>query len=174
MRIGELAPDFRLPDHSGEMRRLTEMLEAGPAVLFFFPAASSPVCTAQACHFRDLGRAFDAFDAQRIGISTDTTDRQLHFAMQRSFDYPLLSDAEGVVSEQFGVRRGGWLMRKRRLRDLERGNSHAADRGMLTQLLSVKRTTFVIDRRRVVRMVVRSERGPVHADKALEYLRYMS
>ena len=174
MRIGQTAPDFELSDHSGERRALTELTASGPVVLFFYPAANSPICTAEACHFRDLGAEFGRFGAQRVGISTDTRDKNQHFALQRSFDFPLLSDSDGAVAEQFGVRRGGWFARRRRLRDFERGHSNVARRSYLRQLLSVKRTTFVIDRHRTVRMVVQSERGHVHATKALEYLRYLS
>lgn len=174
MRTGQIAPDFRLPDHEGNIRSLSELLDRGPVVLFFYPAASSPICTAEACHFRDLGRAFDALGAQRVGISTDTTDKQLHFALQRSFDYPLLADSDCGVADQFGVRRGGWWMKRRRKKEIERGKSHAARRGLIRRLLSVKRTTFVIDRNRVVRLVVTSERAHVHADKSLDYLRYLA
>ena len=151
------------------MRSLTELLVTGPVVLFFYPAASSPICTREACHFRDLGRSFDALGAQRVGISTDTTDKQSHFALQRSFDYPLLADSDSSVAEQFGVRRGGWLTRRRRLQEIRNGRSHAARRGWIRQWLSVKRTTFVIDRNRVVRLKVTSERAHVHADKALDF-----
>src|SRR6478735_11265232 len=103
---GDKAPDFTLYDHTGRPRRLSELLSDGPVVLFFFPIASSPICTAQACHFRDLSDEFARVGAHRIGVSTDTVNRQAHFAQQRSLDYPLLSDADGVVSEMFGVRRG--------------------------------------------------------------------
>src|SRR3954453_12355017 len=106
MISGEKAPSFPLCDHAGRARTLSALLFDGPVVLFFFPLASSPICTAQACHFRDLSSEFAAVGAHRVGISTDTVDRQAHFAQQRSFDYPLLSDADGVVSELFGVRRG--------------------------------------------------------------------
>src|ERR1700760_1219789 len=106
MIVGEKAPDFTLYDHTGRPRTLSALLVEGPVVLFFFPLASSPICTAQACHFRDLRSEFAQVGAQRVGISTDTVGRQAHFAQQRSFDYPLLSDADGVVSEMFGVRRG--------------------------------------------------------------------
>src|ERR1700716_3451591 len=106
MIAGEKAPDFTLYDHTGRPRTLSALLSDGPVVLFFFPLASSPICTAQACHFRDLSNEFAGVGAQRVGISTDTVDKQAHFAQQRSFDYPLLSDADGVVSELFGVRRG--------------------------------------------------------------------
>ncbi|MGA9874031.1 MAG: peroxiredoxin [Rhodococcus sp. (in: high G+C Gram-positive bacteria)] len=174
MRIGQTAPDFELPDHEGNRRSLSAMLSRGPVVLFFYPAATSPICTAEACHFRDLGQSFEALGAQRVGISTDPTDRQSHFAMQRSFDYPLLADTDAAVAEQFGVRRGGWLTRMQRRREMDRRRSRSQRRGIVRQLLSVKRTTFVIDRNRVVRLVVSSERAHVHADKALDYLRYLA
>jgi peroxiredoxin Q/BCP len=106
MIAGDKAPDFTLFDHTGRPRTLSALLSEGPVVLFFFPIASSPICTSQACHFRDLSSEFATVGAHRIGISTDTVDKQAHFAQQRSFDYPLLSDADGVVSELFGVRRG--------------------------------------------------------------------
>src|SRR5690349_24705824 len=106
MIAGDKAPDFTLFDHTGQPRTLSALLSEGPVVLFFFPLASSPICTAQACHFRDLSSEFARMGAQRVGISTDTVDRQAHFAQQRSFDYPLLSDVDGVVSAMFGGRRG--------------------------------------------------------------------
>src|ERR1041384_5259108 len=113
MIAGDEVPDFSLFDHRGESRTLSALLSDGPVVLFFFPLASSPICTAQACHFRDLSNEFVTVGAQRVGISTDTVDKQAHFAQQRSFDYPLLSDADGVVSELFGVRRGRFAKLRR-------------------------------------------------------------
>ena len=139
-------------------------------MLFFFPIASSPICTAQACHFRDLTAEFARVGAQRVGISTDTVDRQAHFAQQRSFDYPLLSDADGVVSELFGVRRGrlAKLSRSVGARDGVRRGRHTRRRGLLARLLPVRRTTFVIDTDRTILKVVSSEvRASVHADQAL-------
>jgi peroxiredoxin Q/BCP len=72
---GDEAPDFTLDDHTGRPRTLSALLSGGPVVLFFFPLASSPICTAQACHFRDLGNDFASVGAQRVGISTDTVDK---------------------------------------------------------------------------------------------------
>src|ERR1044072_8287041 len=106
MIAGEKAPNFTLYDHTGRPRTLSTLLSDGPVVLFFYPLASSPLCTAQGCHFWVLSTEFAAVGAQRVGISTATVDRQAHFAQQRSFDSPLLSDEDGVVSELFGVRRG--------------------------------------------------------------------
>src|ERR1700689_5902049 len=106
MIAGEKAPDFPLYDPTGRPRKLSTLLSDGPVVLFFFPLASSPICTAQACHFRNLSDEFARVGAQRVGISTDTVDKQAHFAQQRSFDYPLLSDADGWGSDVFWERRG--------------------------------------------------------------------
>jgi thioredoxin-dependent peroxiredoxin len=173
MIAGEKAPDFTLYDHTGQPRALSALLSEGPVVLFFFPIASSPICTAQACHFRDLSNEFAAVGAQRVGISTDTVDKQAHFAQQRSFDYPLLSDADGVVSELFGVRRGRLAnLRKSVLaREAARRGRHTRRRGLLARLLPVRRTTFVIDADRTVLKVVSNEvRASVHADQTLWFL----
>jgi peroxiredoxin Q/BCP len=172
MIAGDKAPDFTLYDHTGRPRTLSALLSEGPVVLFFFPIASSPICTSQACHFRDLSTEFAAVGAQRVGISTDTVDKQAHFAQQRSFDYPLLSDADGVVSELFGVRRGRLAkLRNVVAREAPRRGRHTRRRGLLGRLMPVRRTTFVIDTDRTVLKVVSSElRASVHADQALRFL----
>ena len=173
MIAGEKAPDFTLYDHTGWPRTLSALLSGGPVVLFFFPLASSPICTAQACHFRDLSSEFAEVGAQRVGISTDTVDRQAHFALQRSFDYPLLSDADGVVSDMFGVHRGKLAKLRTSVvaREASRRRRHTRRRGLLARLLPVRRTTFVIDTDRTVLKVVSSElRASVHADQTLAFL----
>ena len=174
MIAGDRAPDFTLFDHAGQPRSLSAFLSDGPVVLFFFPIASSPICTAQACHFRDLSSEFARVGAQRVGISTDTVDKQARFSKQRSFDYPLLSDSDGVVSELFGVRRG----RLAKLRDSvaapkpARRGRHTRRRGLLGRLMPVRRATFVIDTDRTVLKVVSNElRAWAHADQALSFLR---
>ena len=173
MIVGEKAPNFTLYDHTGRPRTLSALLSEGPVVLFFFPLASSPICTAQACHFRDLSDEFARVGAQRVGISTDTVDKQAHFAQQRSFDYPLLSDADGVVSELFGVRRGRLAKLRSSVvaREAARPGRHTRRRGLLARLLPVRRTTFVIDTDRTILKVVANEvRASVHADQTLWYL----
>ncbi|MFC4002249.1 peroxiredoxin [Prauserella oleivorans] len=147
MKQGDLAPDFTLPDQTGKPRRLTEFLGAGPVVLFFYPAAMTPGCTAESCHFRDLAAEFAAVGAQRVGVSPDPVGKQQTFAEAHRLDFPLLSDADGAVARQFGVRRPfGPLL--------------------------TKRHTFVIGTDRTVLSVIKSElRMAVHADKALEVLR---
>ncbi len=148
MEVGDLAPDFELLDEDGTPRRLSQLAADGPVVLFFYPAAMTPGCTAESCHFRDLASEFDAVGAQRVGISADDVAKQKRFSDKHAFDYPLLSDPDGAVATQFGVRR------------------------KVTILTPTKRATFVIGTDLRVLDVIRSEvRMNVHADRALEALR---
>ena len=146
MNIGDTVEDFELPDEQGVPRRLSALLADGPVVLFFYPAAFTPGCTAEACHFRNVAAEFRAVGAQPVGISGDTVQRQAEFSNRHSLGYPLLSDPEGAVRGRFGVK-GNFIMKTRR-------------------------STFVIDTDRRVLEIIRSEvRMNVHADKALEALK---
>src|SRR4051794_6102185 len=102
---GDVVQDFALPDQDGVPRRLTELLAGGPVVLFFYPAAMTGGCTAEACTFRDLAAEFRDAGAQRVGISRDAPARQKEFAELNGFDYPLLSDPDSAVAAAFGVKR---------------------------------------------------------------------
>src|ERR1700735_3927799 len=105
MDKGDRAPDFEVPDETGTPRSLGGRPAAGPVVLYFYPAAMTPGCTAESCHFRDLSAEFAALGAQRVGISADAVDRQKQFSDKYSFDFPLLSDPDGQVARAYGVRR---------------------------------------------------------------------
>ncbi|MHB8827568.1 MAG: peroxiredoxin [Acidimicrobiales bacterium] len=146
MLVGDPAPDFHLRDQDGVERRLTDFLATGPVVLFFFPAASSSGCTRETCHFRDLASEFAAHRANRVGVSMDAVDTQAAFAALNRLDYPLLADVGGAVARLYGVKR-------------------------FLEVLRVRRTTFVIDARGVVREIISSELNMnVHADRALAAL----
>jgi peroxiredoxin Q/BCP len=147
VKTGDKAPDFELPDQTGTPRKLSNYLAAGPVVLFFYPAAMTPGCTKESCHFRDLEAEFGAVHAQRLGISADPVDKQHQFADKYGLDFPLLSDVDRSVAKAFGVKRS-------------------------PTILPNKRATFVIDPDRTVIEVIRSEtRMEHHADRALEVLR---
>ncbi|MFG3094186.1 peroxiredoxin [Streptomyces sp. NPDC048202] len=147
LQVGDKVEDFTLPDETGTERRLTDLLADGPVVLFFYPAALTSGCTAEACHFRDLAGEFAAAGAQPVGISGDTVEKQQEFAGRHTLGMPLLSDTDGTIRERFGVKRG-------------------------FTLAPTKRVTFVIGQDRTVLEVVRSElRMNTHADRALEALR---
>jgi thioredoxin-dependent peroxiredoxin len=146
LKPGDLAPDFQLPDENGILRELRVLLRESPVVLFFYPAAMTAGCTAEACHFRDLAQEFKEAGGQRVGISLDAIAKQREFTEQHAFDYPLLSDSDGKVARAYGV--------KRKL-----------------SFLPVKRATFVIGQDQKVIDVITSElRMAVHADRALAAL----
>ena len=147
MGPGDLAPDFTLTDQSGASRSLTQLLDDGPVVLFFYPAAMTTGCTKESCHFRDLGAQFAELGAQRVGVSMDDVAKQSAFAAANDLDYPLLADVDGGVARAYGVKRP-------------------------IDLLRVKRTTFVIGPDRRILDVIRSEMNMnAHADGALAALR---
>ena len=145
---GDIVEDFELPDQTGAPRRLSTLLADGPVVLFFYPAALSSGCTAEACNFRDLAAEFAAAGAQRVGISRDPVDKQKKFSDLHGFDYPLLSDPQSTVASALGV--------KRRLP---------------LGPLSTKRMTFVIGTDRRILDVIHSETSMNdHAARALATL----
>ena len=147
MQKNDLAADFTLLDQEGNPRTLSTLLVDGPVVLFFYPAALSPGCTKESCHFRDLKSEFDRLGAQPVGISMDSAERQAEFAQKNSLDYPLLADVDGEVAHQFGVKRS-------------------------LNFLKVKRASFVIGQDRRVREIITSEVSMnAHADRALAALR---
>lgn len=147
MQPGDLVADFALSDEDGATRKLSELLADGPIVLFFYPAAMTPGCTKESCHFRDLAAEFQAVGASPVGISGDPVAKQKQFTELHHFGFPLLSDPDGAVATVFDARRS-------------------------MKLLATKRKTFVIDTDRTLLLELKSElRMELHADKALEFLR---
>ena len=147
VKKGDVVEDFELPDETGTPRKLSEFLKNGPVVLFFYPAAMTYGCTKESCHFRDVRGEFAQLGAQPVGISADPVEKQKQFSDKHSFGFPLLSDVEGTVATQFGVRRA-------------------------IAALGNRRTTFVIDTDRRVLEVIHSEIAfASHADRALRVLR---
>lgn len=143
MEKGDLVADFQLPDETGTRRRLSELLASGPVVLYFYPASGSRGCSIESRHFRDLNADFKAMGTQVVGVSTDPVPKQSEFAESCSLGFPLLSDRDGDVAKELGV--------KRRFGPIP-----------------VKRWTFVIDTDHRVLDVIKSEtKMTLHADLAL-------
>src|SRR5438105_9778918 len=114
LSAGDRAPEFNLPDQDGTTRSLTSLLQNGPVVLFFYPAAMTAGCTRESCHFRDLAHEFSKVGARRVGISADVVDKQKAFSDKHSFDFPLLSDPDRRVADAFGVKRKVGFLPNRR------------------------------------------------------------
>jgi peroxiredoxin Q/BCP len=143
----DLAFDFHLLDQTGTERSLSELLRDAVVVLFFYPAAMSPGCTKESCHFRDLTSELADLGALPVGISMDSYERQAQFAKKNGITYPLLADVDGSVAQHYGVKRS-------------------------LSFLKVKRATFVIGQNRRILDVISSEVSMnAHADRAVATLR---
>ena len=103
MKIGSQAPDITLPDQRGEPVRLADLLREGPVVLFFYPKDDTPVCTAEACAFRDDHDSFAEAGATVVGVSSDSAESHRRFSSRHGLPFTLLSDEDGLARKSFGV-----------------------------------------------------------------------
>ena len=99
---GQAAPDFTLPDQNGDEVSLSD-LRGQTVVLYFYPRADTPGCTAQACGVRDNSASYKAADARVIGISPDSVEDVAKFAGKYGLDFTLLADADHKVAEAYGT-----------------------------------------------------------------------
>jgi peroxiredoxin len=103
IEVGAKAPDFTLPDQDRNPVTLSEQLKKGPVVLAFFPAAFSSVCTTEMCNFRDKSSALNEVKATVLGISVDSFFALKAWADAEKLNFPLLSDFNKTVIDQYGV-----------------------------------------------------------------------
>ncbi|WP_263120128.1 thioredoxin-dependent thiol peroxidase [Cellulomonas sp. RIT-PI-Y] len=102
LSVGDTAPDFTLPTADGGSLTLSE-LRGEHVVVYFYPAAGTPGCTKQACDFRDSLASLQAHGYRVLGVSPDSPAKLAAFAEQESLTFPLVSDADRTVMEQWGV-----------------------------------------------------------------------
>lgn len=97
---GSVAPDFELQDQNGEIHRLSDY--AGRwLVLYFYPRDNTPVCTREACHFRDNFGAMGDLDAALIGVSLDSNQSHAEFSRKHQLPFTLLSDPNGQTAAAY-------------------------------------------------------------------------
>jgi peroxiredoxin Q/BCP len=143
---GQAAPDFTLPDQDGNAVALSQ-LRGKAVVLYFYPKADTPGCTAQACGVRDHASDYEAAGAVVLGVSRDPVPRLRAFADKYGLAFPLLSDEDHAVAEAYGV----WVEKSMYGR----------------KFFGNERTTFVIDGDGVVREVLRKVRPAQHDELVL-------
>lgn len=97
---GDRAPAFTLPDQTGEKVRLSSY-KGRKVLVFFYPKADTPGCTAQACGLRDI--ADDIGDTVILGISPDAPEKLAKFDAKHGLGFTLLSDPDHAVAEKYGV-----------------------------------------------------------------------
>ena len=103
VQVGDVAPDFSLPDQTGTAVRLRDLLGTKSVVLYFYPKDRTPGCTVEARAFRDNYEAFAAAGAEVIGVSSDSVASHRRFARRQDLPFLLLSDRAGTVRQLYGV-----------------------------------------------------------------------
>jgi peroxiredoxin Q/BCP len=103
LAVGSPAPEFELPDQTGQLHSL-EDYRSQWVVLYFYPKDDTPGCTTEACEFRDNIFAFRDLNAQVLGVSLDDIDSHKEFAENYDLPFPLLADIEGETSSAYGVK----------------------------------------------------------------------
>jgi peroxiredoxin Q/BCP len=99
---GDTAPDFTLPDPDGKLVTLSD-LRGRKVIVYFYPAASTPGCTKQACDFRDNLASLQAAGYAVLGISPDKPAKQAKFRDEEHVTFPLLCDPDRTVLEAYGA-----------------------------------------------------------------------
>ncbi|WP_243838659.1 peroxiredoxin [Prosthecobacter fusiformis] len=102
-RVGQPAPQVSGINQEGKTVDFNDLYQKGPTVVFFYPKASTPGCTAQACSLRDAFADLTKEGVQVIGVSLDTVEAQKKFKTDRKLPYDLIADTEGKVLEAFKV-----------------------------------------------------------------------
>jgi thioredoxin-dependent peroxiredoxin len=138
LKIGDAAPDFSATADNGETWNSKEFKGKKNIVVYFYPAAMTGGCTAQACAYRDLSNDLGEVDAMVVGISGDNVEGLKFFKKTQNLNFTLLSDEKGEIAKIFGVptRDGGTLSREFEGQTFE-----------LTRGVTASRWTYIIDKK---------------------------
>lgn len=133
LEAGDKAPDFDLPDQHGNRVKLSS-LKGGPVVLYFYPKAGTPGCTAQACGIRDHRSEYDRFGATVLGVSPDAPTKLEKFDASNDLGFTLVGDEDHSISEAYGT----WVEKSMYGR----------------KYMGVQRATFIIDAKGTIAHVI--------------------
>ena len=143
---GDKAPNFFAKDQDGNSHSLADY-EGRKLVVFFYPKANTPGCTAEACDLRDHFESFQANNYALLGVSADPEKAQLKFKEKFNFPFPLLADEDKSVIQAFGV----WGPKKFMGKEYD----------------GIHRTTFVIDENGIIENVISDVKTKAHAFQIL-------
>jgi len=149
LSAGDLAPDFTLSDQDGEELTLSDV-RGETVVLYFYPRADTPGCTAQACGIRDHRAAYADAGVRVLGISPDPVDAISKFADKHSLGFTLLADADHAVAEAYGT----WVEKR------NYGKTY----------MGVQRSTFIIGPEGTIASVIEKASPKTHDDEVLALL----
>jgi peroxiredoxin Q/BCP len=146
VKVGDEAPDFKLPSQMGDNVTLSEYLGKKNVVLYFYPKDETRGCTREACEFRDRYDVFTGLGAEVLGVSSDTLESHKSFATHHGLPFLLLSDEGGKVRKLYGV---------------------PSSMGIIPG-----RVTYILDKKGFVRHIFNSQFQPEkHIEEALKVLK---
>jgi peroxiredoxin Q/BCP len=150
-KVGNLAPAFSLKNQKGETVSLKDFRGKKNVLLYFYPKASTPGCTTQACGIRDSRKEFDALDTLVLGVSPDPQPKLIKFIEKYSLNFDLLSDEDHAVAESYGV----WGLKK----------------FMGREFMGILRTSFLIDKEGRLRHIIDKVNTQTHDQDAIAYIK---
>jgi len=143
---GDKAPNFSGKDQDGNVHSLSDY-KGKKLVVFFYPKANTPGCTAEACDLRDNYAQFQAGNYALLGVSADNPKAQSNFKNKFDFPFPLLADEDKAVIQAFGV----WGPKKFMGKEYD----------------GIHRTTFVIDENGIIEKVITDVKTKADAKQIL-------
>lgn len=146
LKVGDKAPNFEAKDQAGNIVKLSDY-SGKKLVIFFYPKASTPGCTAQACNLRDNYEVFLSKGYEVLGVSADSAKRQQNFINKNELPFSLLADEDKTVIEAFGV----WGPKKFMGREYD----------------GIHRTTFIIDEKGIIEEVIAKVKTKAHTEQIL-------
>ena len=147
LNVGDLVPNFSCADEKGAIHNL-EDYKGKKLIVFFYPKASTPGCTAEACDLRDHYQELKNAGYSLLGVSADSQKKQLNFSDKYEFPFPLLADENKEVINAFGV----WGLKKFMGREYD----------------GIHRKTFILDGEGKVERVIYKVKTKAHAAQILE------
>ncbi len=147
LKIGDAVPEFSAKDQDGNTIHLSDY-KGKKLIVFFYPKASTPGCTVEACNLRDNYAELQLQGYELLGVSADSEKRQSNFRNKYKFPFPLLADEDHTVINTFGV----WGTKK----------------FMGKVYDGIHRMTFVIDENGIISKVIEKVKTKDHANQILE------
>ncbi|WP_396634767.1 thioredoxin-dependent thiol peroxidase [Maribacter sp. R86514] len=146
LKVGDKVPSFSAKDQDGNTVNLSDY-KGKKLIVFFYPKASTPGCTAEACNLRDNYAELQSQGYELLGVSADSEKRQTNFRNKYEFPFPLLADEDHTVINAFGV----WGLKKFMGREYD----------------GIHRKTFVVDGEGIVTKVIDKVKTKDHAAQLL-------
>lgn len=150
-KIGNLAPTFKLKNQMGIDVALKDFKGKKNVVVYFYPKASTPGCTVQACGIRDTSSEFDRLDTVVLGVSPDAPEKLRKFIDKHDLNFELLADEDHAVAEQYGV----WGLKK----------------FMGREFMGILRTSFIINKEGRLARILDKVNTKSHDQDVLNILR---